>query len=104
MWPSSAQAPACDALTLNRTLDMALNMQPGDLAAARAEIAQIAAAPSPGLSPQEERSERELVLPSGLETAQHQLARLGSGFGREGGEGLSRQRRQAVQGRDRGAF
>lgn len=67
---------ACDALTLNRTLDMALNMQPGDLAAARAEIAQSPLLPSPGLSPQEERSERELVLRSGLETAQHQLARL----------------------------
>jgi len=66
---------ACDALTLNRTLDMALKMQPGDLAAVRAEIAQSPLLPSPGLSPQEEQSERELVLRSGLETAQHQLAR-----------------------------
>jgi hypothetical protein len=66
---------ACDAQTLDQTLDMALQMQPGDLAAARAEIAQSPLLPSPGLSSQEELDERELVLRSGLETAQHRLAR-----------------------------
>ena len=66
---------ACDARTLHRTLDMAIRMQPGDLAAAQAEIAQSPLIPSPGLSSQEELYERELVLRSGLETAEHQLTR-----------------------------
>ena len=67
---------ACDSRVLNQALDMAVQMQPGDLAAAQAEIAQSPLLPSPGLSPQEELDERELVLQSGLEAAQSELARL----------------------------
>jgi hypothetical protein len=66
---------ACDARTLNRPLEIALEKQPGDLAAAQAEIAQSPLLPSPGLSPKQEQLERECVLQSGLQTAQHHLAR-----------------------------